>query len=711
MAFILPVRAGAGSVGTGGRTRKARLPTAADVPTQEVARDPGVQVPNIAQFQTGLQDVGAAIGEVGADIAARRKAEEARLAAAEERITKRQEAVERIRDVTGFTDSAGKLLTEATSAGDLSREEDLDAFGARLNQMVTEALENHRGGPESKLQLQAQLLPVLQRFSDKGGNAAVKAQDALASAEGQSIINETVAQFSGGNQSPYAAIAQGFARLDANGDAFRAEDRTVLGEQLETAVWNAQIDRFMRVQDFASAEATLNNVDAQRALGPGAQKTAFDRIAKAKFDVLNGPVILNDQQMVDLGFPPELIAGGLVVEQDRNGWTVLLKPTTDETQRDQKIADFEKQLVDNGMEAKEAHNQAVNFVDGNIRIEIVPETGVARLINDITKEVKEVPLGTIGPAPVPPPQGQTIWELNQTGAIAGVVPAIQDVIARTLGQFSPVFTDEDVVQARQVVEAAQSEMLRALALNRRFPAAEITRIQKEIEIAPAAFDSTSALAARLRGIDEVQRTRLAQREAFAVNPNMPQEARSDAAQEAEAIRNFLTRLGVPPAGIADDPIPEDVPEFSTKIGVTKGGAEVWQSPDGRKWAVEPDSQEQSQSEGPGKISFNLTELDLPTLNLPQGVRAVSLNELRRLNRNKSKLVEVPPAAAAKLDDQLLKRLNDLDDKTLHEVFLGMTELDRERAGEEVPERGAIPRDRLINFIFKNTAYVSAAKGA
>ena len=112
MAILLP-RAGAGTVGTGGRTRKARLPTAGDVPVQEVARDPGVRVPNTAQFQTGLQDVGAAVGEIGE-----------RLAAADNRIKTRQESLDRLR----IQDEAREKLRDLTEAS--SRTEDLSAEGA-----------------------------------------------------------------------------------------------------------------------------------------------------------------------------------------------------------------------------------------------------------------------------------------------------------------------------------------------------------------------------------------------------------------------------------------------------------------------------------------------------------------------------------------------------------------------------------------------------
>lgn len=68
MAITLP-RASLGSQGAGIPRRargRLKLPDAGDVPKQEVVRDPGLTVPDFAQFAgRGLEDVGAAIGDVG----------------------------------------------------------------------------------------------------------------------------------------------------------------------------------------------------------------------------------------------------------------------------------------------------------------------------------------------------------------------------------------------------------------------------------------------------------------------------------------------------------------------------------------------------------------------------------------------------------------------------------------------------------------------
>ena len=137
MAIELP-RAGAGSAGTGGRTRTVRPTTAADVPTVSVTADPAVTIPNVAQFDPDA-DVGAAISDVGTE-----------LQAAENRIQTRQDAVSRARELGIFRKAATDELLKSSDESNLSPLEIADNYNQFLRDAMSTTLNAHEGSAESR---------------------------------------------------------------------------------------------------------------------------------------------------------------------------------------------------------------------------------------------------------------------------------------------------------------------------------------------------------------------------------------------------------------------------------------------------------------------------------------------------------------------------------------------------------------------------------
>ena len=207
---------------------------------------------------------------------------------------------------------------------------------------------------------------------------------------------------------------------------------------------------------------------------------------------------------------------------------------TGNDQRERKIQSLMAQGV--------PRNQAVNIVDRNLDIQVNPATGRIVMTDLVRGTATEVPIGEQQDDRVPVPQRQTLWDMSGQG-VTGVVRTAQEAAGRVAGQVG-VEIGTDVTERRQMFRSAQQDLIRSLAVNPRFPVAEMERIRKEVDITPKAFDSQPALRARMRAVDKTLRTRLAQATRDANDPNLPEDLRSSQAQNAAAIRNFLDQMGV-----------------------------------------------------------------------------------------------------------------------------------------------------------------------
>lgn len=571
MAITLP-RASAATVGTGGRGRIARLPGGGDVPQVEVARDPGLSVPNVAQFETGLSDIGAAATDVAT-----------RFAEADARINARRNSVERMRARREFNDFANQTFTEFESSRDFSRDEDAEAFGAALSARQAEILAAHQGSEESRLRLEERLEAIRGAWADRGGVARVAAQDALVAREFDEIVNGLAARTRLG-EDPQTLINEGMAELAAEAESLRPGQEIAFERALNARVFGAKIDDLLARGAIEDAEDMLTTPEVRAAIGEKGQRRAFDRIATVRREGRTRR--LTPAEMAGEGFPPDVITAGLVVQQKGDGsLDVVFKPPADrdEAAREKRIKSLKDQLLRQGIDEQEATDRATNITDGNIRFEIVPQTGMAREINALTGEVREVPLGGPGTPQAAAPE-ETLFEVVERGNTTGLFPAGEALVGRTVGQVFPGTINRQLERDRQTIRFALGGLRRAMAQNPRFPVGEMERIEAEIEIAPAVFDDPVALLARMESIRENMLIRQADEQRAADDPNLPQAIRSDAARAARDIGNFLNRLGTPTG--AGQAAPVGIPEGSTKIGVNRDGKEMWESPDGKRWVVE-----------------------------------------------------------------------------------------------------------------------------
>jgi hypothetical protein len=203
-------------------------------------------------------------------------------------------------------------------------------------------------------------------------------------------------------------------------------------------------------------------------------------------------------------------------------------------------------------------NYASDVVDGNIRYEVVPQTGAVRRIDRLTGNVNEVPISNLPPqvqadliAADEESQKQTLWEAAESGT--GLWSTVRAGASRILGQIPGVPQAEKTEEARQLLSTATNDLARALVINPRFPVAEVERIIREAGTQPGAFDTPQLMRSRLKVLDSFLKDRLSIAEQDAANVNLPQETRSAQSSNASAIRSFLPRLGIPQQGIGKPP--------------------------------------------------------------------------------------------------------------------------------------------------------------
>lgn len=223
-------------------------------------------------------------------------------------------------------------------------------------------------------------------------------------------------------------------------------------------------------------------------------------------------------------------------------------------------------LIERGFSEAEAQDLAYGFV----QTVVDPVLQAPMIVNRTTGEGRHITpeeaavIGEVvgspsadGAAPqitegVVPPEGSlaerqpdrppTLWEITEGST--GLVPSLQEGWTNVAGQFG-VEGFTDTVENRQTFDLVKNDLIRAMSINPRFPVGEIQRLEREINISPAAWTSPNSMRARMVAINNALSRRLENEIRAAGDPQMPAEARRNALQAANDIQNFLSALGVP----------------------------------------------------------------------------------------------------------------------------------------------------------------------
>ena len=454
-----------------------------------------------------------------------------------EQMQMRDEAIDELRTVRRFREAASALASKTIADGDLTDPNTAKEFSKTLDQLEAESLGNMRGRPESRIRAAGDLQRMRFDLVGNVATASAKAHQEMIGSE----LNGYIGELSLG-------VFKDPGRFESAMTEFQDRVQRIPGSPEFKA----------KVNDQALATFALAGVKQMVATGairdvPGAMNDAMDILEHPRVAAALGPRlgeimqeinakakspgrILTTAETRGMGFPPNVI----VQKKADGNYDVLYKPDSEKDgTRDRKIADLVAQGVD--------PVRAQRLVDGHIRTEIVPSLGVAREVDAVGGTAREVPLAQAEPQfqTLADSGGKrsTLYEIAASGAIAGAAPAVEEFYARTFGQLPGVNVNTKVVQLRQELTTASSELIRALSINPRFPVGEVDRIKEEVKIAPSMLDSTPALTARMRGIDSSLRIRLENETRAAADTSLPQETRTAASQASKDIKNFLDRLG------------------------------------------------------------------------------------------------------------------------------------------------------------------------
>jgi hypothetical protein len=142
--------------------------------------------------------------------------------------------------------------------------------------------------------------------------------------------------------------------------------------------------------------------------------------------------------------------------------------------------------------------------------------------------------------------GNTLWGLAPN--YAGIVPNVVAGATRVGGAFIPGVGElgKDQQYAVQRADTEKGRFISALAVNPRFPVAEMQRIEREISIGAKFLDNAASVRTRMVAVDDYLAKEQIKEEKASTDKNLPVTEQNAARTAANDIRSFRQVLGVPP---------------------------------------------------------------------------------------------------------------------------------------------------------------------
>lgn len=317
---------------------------------------------------------------------------------------------------------------------------------------------------------------------------------------------------------------------------------------------------------------TFGNV-SEALIGPFARRRQYEDQQEDAISELDLAELNADNPVTNAEFTIAQLDKNLNSQMARAALRELGKSTTGSAggaQRQQKIIAAFGQNLRAGMQPQEAMDRAVNVVDKNETVEVIPGIGL-RGVNRLNRSSYELAPGAgvratpqpIAGSDVPHQQyssideavlsgDTTLWDLASLGTGPGSALAQG---WNLIGGMVGLPQASKVTQARQTLRNESNSMIRSLALNPRYPVGEIDRITEELSLKPEIIDNEGAMHDRMISLNEYLKRQLSIVEDGARDQELPDEQRQADRITARNIRNFLTIAGAP----GDLPVPEGAP--------------------------------------------------------------------------------------------------------------------------------------------------------
>jgi hypothetical protein len=151
-----------------------------------------------------------------------------------------------------------------------------------------------------------------------------------------------------------------------------------------------------------------------------------------------------------------------------------------------------------------------------------------------------------GPRPDQAGVNNTLWGLAPN--YAGIVPNVVAGATRVGGAFIPGVGElgKDQQYAVQRADTEKGRFISALAVNPRYPVAEMQRIEREISIGAKFLDNASSVRTRMVAVDDYLAKEQIKEEKASTDKNLPVTEQNAARTAANDIKSFRQVLGVPP---------------------------------------------------------------------------------------------------------------------------------------------------------------------
>lgn len=226
-----------------------------------------------------------------------------------------------------------------------------------------------------------------------------------------------------------------------------------------------------------------------------------------------------------------------------------------------------------------SRDEAVNIASGLVSVGPNPVTGRQERINQATGEVTELGQFTL------PPSNLERLEPVGVGNTFGPTAIGKRLVGSTLGLVIKGAQSPEAAVAQSRIVRARAHMRRANTISTRPPVIELTDAVKGLP-ADGVFSAIGEADAKMNEISSQLRLQLADDLRIAnmqgVSNKLRQEAQARAIELNEALAIIESFEGVGPQSL-----PKGVPEGSTVIDRTSGGARVYKTPDGRLLKVVP----------------------------------------------------------------------------------------------------------------------------
>lgn len=582
MPIELP-RAHPASAGTAARrARTVKLPTSGDVPQEPGIRDPGLDVPDFGQVAGGIEDIGAAVGEVGEHL---------------QRIQGRQEGIARDRDDTAFSETLSSKRRDLQQDADLADDRVIAQAMAEAEAEEQRLLDAHPGGSRSRALLEVHLARRRVAFGDQ-----LAVQNIIASrAQRSASVDRRVAGIVADSLSdPGVSIEQRFGQLE---DAIKFLDlspseTTAARADGEGKIASALINRVISRGNIdengllIDARSMLENEELREVLSPAVRGGLVDRIvgiesavrkaglnAVAEISALEAVadrLELSDEDRQD--FIIGMLTQGKVSDKQGALNRLVGKEIIDQDTSDKIAAGvFRVVPVYDGF-GNVINAQIVDLTDpgaGNVQVPGQAAPPVAALRSPGEPSVEAAPEQLPAePAPEQPtaeaaetlPQERTLFDIA-TGdvAVTGIGPAVLESLQKAFGQVGVNIASAEQLVLRKNFTNAQRRLAIALVPNERFPQKQVEFIIESADIDLGVFKDRRSLVSSLVSLSSSLRGEEERAARDGNDESLPSKVRIAQTGVARAIGNFRESLGVP-EGVT--------PEMIEAIGEPeKGGLE------------------------------------------------------------------------------------------------------------------------------------------